>query len=47
MPKSGMYYKIKILGAIYDINIKNEFYNLYIDVSKEKYNKIIRFITGG
>lgn len=22
MPKSGMYYKIKILGAIYDINIK-------------------------
>lgn len=37
MPKSSMYYKIK----------KNEFYNLYIDVSKEKYNKIIRFITGG
>lgn len=26
---------------------KNEFYNLYIDVSEKKYNKIVEFITGG
>lgn len=25
----------------------NEFYNLYIDTSAKKYNKIIEFITGG
>lgn len=25
----------------------HEFYNLYIDVSEKKYNKIIEFITGG
>lgn len=38
---------VKSYYAIQDINNKNEFYNLYIDVSKEKYNKIIRFIAGG
>jgi hypothetical protein len=38
---------VKSHYAIQDINNKNEFYNLYIDVSKKKYNKIIEFITGG
>lgn len=38
---------VKSHYAIQDINNKNEFYNLYIDVSKEKYNRIIRFIAGG
>jgi len=38
---------VKSHYAIQDINNKNEFYNLFIDVSAKKYNKIIDFITGG
>ena len=38
---------VKSHYAIQDINNKNEFYILYIDVSEKKYNKIIEFITGG
>ena len=38
---------VKSHYAIQDINNKNEFYILYIDVSGKKYNKIIEFITGG
>lgn len=32
--------------TIQDMNNKNEFYILYIDVSAKKYEKIIEFITG-
>ena len=38
---------IKNHYAIQDINNKNEFYNLHVDTSTKKYNKIIEFITGG
>lgn len=38
--------RVKNHYAIQDINNKDEFYNLYIDVSEKKYNKIIGFITG-
>ena len=38
---------VKSHYAIQDINNKNEFYNLFVDVSAKKYNKIIEFITGG
>ena len=36
---------VKSHYAIQDINNKNEFYILYIDVSEKKYNKIVEFIT--
>lgn len=38
---------VKSHYAIQDINDKNEFYILYIDVPEKKYNKIIEFITVG
>lgn len=38
---------IKNHYAIQDISNKDEYYNLYIDTSAKKYNKIIEFITGG
>ena len=39
--------RVKSHYAIQDMNNKNEFYVLFIDVSEKKYNKIIEFITMG
>lgn len=39
--------RVKSHYAIQDMNNKDKFYNLYIDVSEKKYNKIIEFITRG